>query len=67
MGTTTVLWQVRLKSGTEERTCWIDRDVTIGQSVKLKNEDPDTWWEVTWVSDTTTTAGAINRGWNNNI
>lgn len=67
MGTTTVLRQVRLRAGTEERTCWIDKDVAVGQSVKLKTEDPDTWWEVTWAGNTVTTLGAINRGWNNNI
>lgn len=62
------LVQVRLRSGTTERTCWTEARVKPGDQVTLKNsEDPARWWDVILVASERKTAGQINRGWNNNI
>lgn len=63
-----LLRHAMLRSGTTWRTAWIDAEVTVGQSVTLKNsEDPERWWEVMSTGQSTKTASDINRGWNNNI
>jgi hypothetical protein len=62
------LAQVRLRSGTAERTCWIEARVKPGDQVTLRNsEDPARWWDVTHVGSERKTAAQINRGWDNNI
>ena len=41
------LAQVRLRSGTTVRTCWIEARVKPGDQVTLKNsEEPARWWDV---------------------
>lgn len=46
-----VLYQVRLRDGDTELTCWVDKKVVPGNRITLKNsEAPDRWWQVEWVS-----------------
>ena len=46
-----LLIQVRLRSGTTERTCLVDNaDIRTGSWITLKNEDPGRRWEVIWMS-----------------
>jgi hypothetical protein len=62
------LAQVRLRSGTAQRTCWTEARVKPGDRVTLKNsEDAARWWDVILVGGERKTAGQINRGWHNNI
>ena len=62
------LAQVRLRSGTTVRTCWIEARVKPGDQVTLKNsEEPARWWDVVRVEPGRKLATDINRGWNNNI
>ncbi len=62
------LAQVRLRSGTTERTCWTEARVKVNDRITLRNsEDPQRWWDVIRVGDERKTAGQINRGWDNNI
>ena len=62
------LAQVRLRSGTAERTCWTEARVRIGDQLTLRNsEDPQRRWNVTFIGPERKTATDINRGWNNNI
>lgn len=68
MTMTRELVQVRLRSGTTSRTCWVENRVKQGDSLTLKNsEDPSRWWDVMAVDSKPTDPGRINRGWNNNI
>jgi hypothetical protein len=62
MGTSKLLVQVKLRSGTTERTCWIDNaDVKTGYEITLKNsEEPGRRWRVITVS---TEAVPPERGW----
>lgn len=53
--------QVKLKSGTSELTCWVDKTVKVGNDITLKKL-PDTWWIVTWAGEETD--ALPNRGWN---
>jgi hypothetical protein len=64
-----LLAQVRLRSGTAERTCWIPATAArAGTDVTLKNsEEPERWWTVAWAGTERRLPGGINRGWNNNI
>ena len=57
--------QVRLRSGTAERTCFIDNaKVRVGSKVTLKNsEDPKRRWEVTWKDDHLKEPGSIHADW----
>jgi hypothetical protein len=53
--------QVRLRSGTTERTCWVNKPVRAGQTITLKDDDdPDRDWLVTEVS---TGTEPPPRGW----
>lgn len=62
------LAQTRLRSGTAERTCWIEARVKPGDQVTLRNsEDPQRRWDVMFVGPERKTAVEINRGWDNNI
>lgn len=64
----TELAQARLRSGTAERTCWIEARVKTGDQVTLRNsEDPQRRWDVTWTGPPRKTAAELPRGWNNNI
>lgn len=55
------LIQVKLRSGTCERTCWVDRHVKVGDMLTLKNsEDGSVWWKVEDVYDH---AVQPERGW----
>lgn len=41
---------VELTSGTTERSCWVDREVKVGDMITLKNSgEPERWWKVMWV------------------
>jgi hypothetical protein len=52
---------VRLRSGATERTCWVDRNVQVGQSITLKDSDePDRLWQVVAASKDATPP---ERGW----
>ena len=65
--TDTLRVQVDLRAGNRHRTCWVDRQVKVGNRITLRNsEDPGLWWEVLRVS-TPVGAGSINRGWHNDI
>lgn len=56
----TELAQVRLRRGTTEQTCWVDKPVKCGDHVTLRNSDDPTWlWEVTEVYGGT----PPERGW----
>lgn len=52
--------QVKLKAGTSEMTCWVDKPVVEGDSITLK-KIPDVWWKVIWAGEETKTLP--NRGW----
>ena len=56
--------QVTIQQDKRELTCWIpvDKRVTIGSKVKLKN-GPDGWWKVTSIYHTNKPADKINREW----
>jgi len=41
------MFQVKLKSGTTEMTCWVSKEVKKGDVITLKDSDePDRKWEV---------------------
>jgi len=62
-----MLVQADLRSGTTVLTCWLEARIKPGDQVTLKNsEDPQRWWDVVHTSEPRP-AGAINRGWHNNI
>ena len=56
--------QVTIQQDNRELTCWIpvDKRVTIGSKVKLKN-GPDGWWKVTSIYHTRKSIDKINRDW----
>jgi hypothetical protein len=59
--------QTRLQSGDTQLVAWLDKAISPGSLVTLKNSDEaERWWTVV---DTYATqdVSSINRGWNNNI
>jgi hypothetical protein len=60
--------EVRLRSGSAVRACWVPASVREGNIITLKNsEDPVRSWEVTWAGTDLRDPAGFHRGWNNNI
>lgn len=56
--------QVELHYRDTRLVCWVDRDVNVGQTIRLKHDDR--WWVVHEVYSAVDVR-EINTGWNNNI
>lgn len=42
--------QVHLTTGNTHLTCWVDKNVKVGDKLTLK-VDPELLWDVLWVSE----------------
>ena len=58
--------QVRLSSGTQRLTCYLEDIIQEGYMVILK-DDPDTVWTVDHIDTEPIDLRTVNRGWSNNI
>jgi hypothetical protein len=45
-----LLYSVELRDGNTRMVCWVNKEVSIGNRITLKNSDePGRWWTVTWI------------------
>jgi hypothetical protein len=64
MSRSRIFVQVRLHSGTTERTCLLDNpDLKTGMDVTLKDEDPEQRWTVNWVSNNPVNLTDVHTDW----
>ncbi len=57
-------YHVELEDGNTRRTCWVDKRVSVGDRVTLKDSDePGRLWTVTHACGSRSAAGDLTRGW----